>query len=69
MSQIKSTTACNWISTRAAAAELGVSPRRILALITAGRLHATRLGRIWLIAPADLDAVRVRLPGRPGWQK
>jgi len=57
------------ITTKSAAAELGISVRRIQALISAGRLRAKRVGRDYLISPRALDAVRVRLPGRPGWQK
>ena len=53
------------IDTNAAAAELGVSQRRVCHLIAAGRLRARRAGRDWRIAPADLDRVRVRKNGRP----
>ena len=56
----------NLLSTAEAAAELGVSTARIRALIDAGRLKAERLGvRSWVIAMKDLEAVRVRIPGRP----
>ena len=49
-----------------AAIELGVTPRRVTALITAGRLKATRIGkRLLVIQRRDLDAVRVRVLGRP----
>jgi excisionase family DNA binding protein len=54
------------LTTTDAAAALGVTPRRVLALIAAGRLRAERFGRRgWLIRPAALEAVRVRRPGRP----
>ena len=53
------------LTTSQAAAALGVSPRRVQAMIRAGRLKAIRFGRDWLIRPADLDAVRVRPVGRP----
>ena len=59
----------NEIGTAEAAAALGVNTSRICQLITAGRLKARKLGkRVWLIRPEDLDAVRVRKPGRP-WHK
>lgn len=58
-----------FISTQEAAVELGVTVGRVIALIKAGRLRAQRMGTgrrsIYLIAPADLDAVRDRKPGRP----
>ena len=48
-----------------AAAELGVTPTRVRALIAANRLRATLVGHVWLIEPAALDAVRSRKSGRP----
>lgn len=54
------------LTTAQAAAQLGISRRRVSQLIAAGRLRAQRVGRDWLIATADLDAVRVR---KPGWRK
>lgn len=53
------------LTTNQAAARLGISPRRVRALITSGRLPATRVGRDWLIHPADLARVQNRRPGRP----
>ena len=53
------------LTTKEAAKELKISVRRIQALITAGRLHAQKIGRDWIIRKADLDLVRVRKPGRP----
>lgn len=53
------------LTTKQAAERLGITPRRVLALIATGRLSAERIGRDWLIRPADLDAVRVRTAGRP----
>jgi excisionase family DNA binding protein len=55
----------DYLSTSQAATELGISTRRVQTLIASGRLKAERVGREWLIAPADLEAVRVRKPGRP----
>jgi len=58
-----------FLSTADAAKELGVNESRVCQLILAGRLKAQKLGkRVWLILPKDLDAVRVRKPGRP-WPK
>jgi excisionase family DNA binding protein len=53
------------ITTKKAAEILGVSPRRVTALITAGKLPAQKLGRDWLINKKDLDKVKERKPGRP----
>ena len=53
------------ITVAQAATELSVSQQRIRALIAAGRLRAVKFGSAWLIQPADLEAVRVRRPGRP----
>jgi len=52
------------ISSQAAKA-LGVSPRRVLALIKSGRLPAQKLGRDWIINSKDLAKVSSRPPGRP----
>lgn len=57
----------NLLTTAQAAAALGISARRVQQLITGGLLPAQRIGRDWLIAPADLAAVRDR-PGR-GWPR
>jgi excisionase family DNA binding protein len=52
-----------------AAARLGVTTRRVIALINAEseqkRLRATRFGRAWVISEADLKKVEERKPGRP----
>lgn len=49
-----------------AAERLGVSDRRVRALIDSGRLRAQRLGRIWMIEPTALGSVEgERSPGRP----
>ena len=53
------------LTTGDAAIELGVHRSRIYALINSGRLVASRLGDILVIKASDLDAVRVRKPGRP----
>jgi excisionase family DNA binding protein len=54
-----------FFTTATAAAQLGVTPGRVRAMIAAGRLQATLAGRDWLIAPKALEAVRDRRPGRP----
>jgi excisionase family DNA binding protein len=53
------------IDTAAAAAELGVSRRRVVQLIGEGRLPAQRVGRDYAILESDLARVRDRKPGRP----
>jgi excisionase family DNA binding protein len=53
------------LSTREAATRLGVTPRRVVALIRAGRLPALRVGHTWIIREADLELVKDRRPGRP----
>lgn len=45
--------------------ELGVSRRRVQAMIHAGRLAALRPGNEYLVEPGALDKVRDRRPGRP----
>lgn len=55
------------LTTTEAAERLGVSPRRVLALITAGRLRARKVGRDWQISPRALAEVQVRTAGRPPW--
>jgi excisionase family DNA binding protein len=47
------------------AARLGVTTRRVIALIDAKRLPATRFGRAWAVREADLKLVEERKPGRP----
>jgi excisionase family DNA binding protein len=56
------------ISTTQAAQMLGVSTRRVIALIHSGRLRAKKFGRDWMIRTADLDKIwesRDRTAGRP----
>jgi excisionase family DNA binding protein len=56
-------------TTKEAAAELGVSIRRVQALIAAGRLKTTRFGQAHQIDRDDLDQVRERRPGYPAGRK
>jgi excisionase family DNA binding protein len=62
-----------YLTTTDAAAELGISARRVLALIAAGRLPAQKIGTgrraTYYIAPADLKLVKDRKPGRPKGRK
>lgn len=58
-----------YLTTAQAAAILGVSARRVLAMIQAKKLRAEFVGgRVWIIRPDAIDAVRDRKPGRP-WHK
>ncbi len=52
------------LTTRQAADLLGVSPRRVRALIESGKLPARRVGRDWTVKRGDLDALE-RKVGRP----
>lgn len=54
------------ITTAEAARRLGIKPVTVRWLITTGVLPARRLGRDWMIDPADLAKARDRRrPGRP----
>ncbi len=53
------------LTTTQVAAALGVTPPRILQLISAGRLPAVKHGRDWMIESAALEAVRSRPNGYP----
>ena len=55
----------NLITVAKAAALLGVTPRRVQALITSGKLPAQRIGRDYLIDPGDLELLERRPSGRP----
>lgn len=48
-----------------AAESLGVSARRVRALITSGKLSAEKVGRDWLMTAESLENVKERKPGRP----
>ena len=58
-----------FLTTADAADRLGVSQRRVLALIKDGRLPTQRLGRDHLIEEASLNLVKDRKPGRPPMKK
>lgn len=53
------------ITTKDAAEKLRVSTRRVQAMITTGRLPATKFGRDYLINDSDLELVKDRKAGRP----
>lgn len=53
------------ITTKEAAENLGISMRRVTALIEAGRLPSMQVGREHLIKRSDLELVRERKTGRP----
>lgn len=53
------------ITTKEAAEKLGVSMRRVTALIKEKRLPSTQIGREHLIKESDLELVRERKVGRP----
>ena len=55
----------NLLTTNEAAEKLGVSVRRVQALITNGALPASKLGRDYVIKESDLELVKDRKPGRP----
>lgn len=53
------------ISSKEAAEKLGVSLRRVQALITSGRLPAQKIGNSYVVNEKDLELVKERTPGRP----
>jgi excisionase family DNA binding protein len=54
-----------YLTTDQAGEILGVSGRRVRALIKVGRLPAQKFGKAWIISKKDLEKVAVRNPGRP----
>ncbi|MDQ3801808.1 MAG: helix-turn-helix domain-containing protein [Acidobacteriota bacterium] len=54
-----------YLTTQEAADKLGVSVRRVVALINSGNLPSTRIGRSHVIKESDLKLVKDRKPGRP----
>lgn len=55
----------NLLTTNGVAERLGVTIKRVQALIRAGRLPAEKVGRDYLIKEKDLKLVANRKPGRP----
>lgn len=54
-----------FLTTKQAAEKLGITPRRVQALIEAERLPATKFGRDYQIREKDLKLVEERKVGRP----
>jgi excisionase family DNA binding protein len=55
----------DFLTTRQAAERLGITPRRVQALVTTGRLPAIKFGRDYMIKEKDLKLVENRKVGRP----
>ncbi len=53
------------LTTIEAADSLGITPRRVRALIQSGQLPAEKKGRDYLVNEKDLALVKNRKPGRP----
>ena len=53
------------LTTKEVAEKLGVSLRRVQAMIESGRLPATKFGRDYMIRKTDLKIVENRKVGRP----
>ena len=53
------------LTTKQASEILGVSRRRVIALIEQGKLKARKFSNVYVIAPKDLEAVTDRKNGRP----
>jgi excisionase family DNA binding protein len=58
-----------FLTTKEAAEKLGITPRRVVALVTAGRLPAQKFGRDYMIRETDLKLVEDRKVGRPATKK
>ena len=59
----------DFLTTDQAGQILGVTGRRVRALIEAGRLPAVKFGKVWMINKKDLKKVAVRKPGRPSTKR
>jgi excisionase family DNA binding protein len=57
------------LTTREAAERLGVSVRRVNALIQSGQLPAEKFANVHMIDEKDLKVVKERKPGRPAKAK
>jgi excisionase family DNA binding protein len=55
----------DFLTTKQTAEKLGITPRRVQALIEAGRLPAQKFGRDYQIREKDLKLVEDRKVGRP----
>jgi len=57
------------ITTIQAAEKLGVSQRRVIALIEQEKLPAEKFANVYMIDEKDLELVKDRKPGRPTKKK
>jgi excisionase family DNA binding protein len=55
----------DYLTTKEVAEKLGVTLRRVQAMIESGRLPAQKFGRDYMIKPQDLKLVENRKVGRP----
>lgn len=55
----------DYLTTKEAAENLGVSVRRVQELTKSGRLPSSKFGRALMIKEEDLELVRERTAGRP----
>jgi excisionase family DNA binding protein len=55
----------DFLTTKQVAQKLGITPRRVQALIEVGRLPAQKFGRDYFIKEKDLRLVENRKVGRP----
>ncbi len=55
----------NSITTKQASEILGVSRRRVIAMIEQGKLKARKFSNVYMIAPKDLEFIKKRKNGRP----
>lgn len=55
----------DYISVAEAAEKLGISAARVGQLIKSGDLKATKISRVWLLRPEDVEAFKGRAPHRP----
>lgn len=53
------------VSTKEASEKLGLSIRRVQALITSGKLPAQKIGNSYVVKESDLQLVEDRPTGRP----
>ena len=59
----------DYLTTKQVAEKLGVTLRRVQAMIEARRLPATKFGRDYMIKEKDLKLVEERKVGRPATKK
>jgi excisionase family DNA binding protein len=55
----------DFLTTKQVAEKLGITPRRVQALIEVGKLPAQKFGRDYMIKEVDLKLVEDRKVGRP----